>query len=123
MKLAIAAAAFALAIPGLASAATQKWKIEGDVSGFMFTLNCTLEIGDGKISGPCVSDQDPNPVNTTGTYTTAGDVTSSEFSYDVKFQDMPLHVVYKGKSQADGSVKGSVEAAGNAGTFTAHQQP
>lgn len=122
MKLAIAAAALALAVPNLASAATQKWKIDGDVGGFMFTLNCTLDIADGKISGPCISSLDPAPVATTGTYTTDGGVTSSEFSYDVKFQDMPIHVVYKGQSQADGSVKGSVEAAGNAGTFTAHQE-
>jgi hypothetical protein len=121
MKLAIAAAALALAVPGLASAAQQTWKIDGDVGGFMFTLTCTLEIGDGKISGPCVSNLDPAPVATTGTYTVSGEVTSSEFSYDVKVNDMPLHVVYKGQSQPDGSVKGTVDAQGNAGTFTAKQ--
>ena len=119
MKLAIAAAAALLALPAVASAQTQKWKISGDVSGFQYTLNCTLEIAGGKISGPCVSDQDPAPVQTAGTYTDAG---GSEFAYDVKFQDMPLHVVYKGQQQADGTVKGTVDASGNSGTFTAVQQ-
>ena len=57
-----------------------------------------------------------------GTYTVDGGVTKSEFSYDVTFNDMPMHVVYKGQSQADGSVKGSVEAAGTTGTFTGKQQ-
>jgi hypothetical protein len=118
-KLAIAAAAVLLAVPAMASAETQKWKINGDVSGFQYELNCTLEIADGKIAGPCISNQDPTPAQASGTYDNAG---ASTFSYDVKFQDMPLHVVYKGQQQADGTVKGSVEAAGNTGTFTAVQQ-
>ena len=54
-----------------------------------------------------------------GTYDASG---GSLFAYDVKFQDMPLHVAYKGQQQADGTVKGTVEAGGNAGTFTAVQQ-
>jgi hypothetical protein len=117
--LAIAVAAAALAIPPAALAETQVWKINGDVSGFMFELNCTLEIGDHKISGPCTSTNDQPPVQTTGTYDDNG---GSQFAYDVKFQDMPLHVVYKGQAQSDGTVKGTVDASGNSGTFTAARQ-
>jgi hypothetical protein len=122
VKALIIGASLALAAPQLASAAQQVWKLDGDVGGFIYTQTCTLDIGDGKIDGGCNSADNPAPVKTTGTYTEANGVTTSEFVYDVKVGDMPYHVIYKGQSQSDGSVKGTVDANGNPGTFTAVRQ-
>ena len=115
MKLAIAAAVIALALPTLALADTQAWTIKSDIAGIQFTMKCTLDVADGKLSGPCISSLDNKPVQTTGTYTD----TTSEFAYDTEYQGSPIHVTYKGQMQSDGTVKGTMEAGGAEGTFTA----
>jgi hypothetical protein len=109
------AAAFALAIPVSASAAdlSGPWKVDlsfGDA--FNFSLTCTFTQDGTKISGPCVSDA--GSVQATGTF----DGSKAEFGYDTTYQGGPMHLAYKGAVQPDGTLKGDVDANGNAGTFT-----
>ncbi len=117
MKTIIAiAVAGALLAPGLASAAPEAWKIVAVVGGQTVPVNCTLSRDGDALSGTCArADGSETPVPATGSVN-GSDV---KLAYDVKFQDMPLHIAYTGTLQSDGSVSGSIDVAGQTGTFTA----
>ncbi|MGH6955345.1 MAG: hypothetical protein ACREEW_01615 [Caulobacteraceae bacterium] len=117
MKSLVIAAALILA-PAAASAADLSgvWTVNGDFSGMIkYTLTCTLtQTPDGKLSGPCKGAEGAADQST-------GSVSGSavDFAYDTTYQGGPVHLDYKGQVQPDGSLKGTVDAGGPQGTFTA----
>ncbi len=115
-KLLIAAAALALA-PATVFAAdlSGAWTIHGDVGGaIQWTSACTLTQGtDGKLAGTCKGTQ-----NEDAAATGASSGSTVEIAYDTTYQGSPVHLDYKGDVQADGTVKGTVDTGGPAGTFT-----
>jgi hypothetical protein len=117
VKKLIVAAALTLA-PGLACAAdvSGAWTINGAFGdAIKYSVTCTLaQDSSGKLSGPCKDPQGAT-VQTTG----AVNGSSVEFAYDTTYQGSPVHLDYKGDVQQDGSLKGSVDAGGAQGTFTA----
>jgi hypothetical protein len=118
-KLLIAAAAALILAPSLASAADMSgtWKVNAAFGEAMtFSLTCTLkDDGAGKLSGPCTDPQGGANAAATGTVT----ATTMEWGYDTTYQGSPIHLDYKGDVQADGSLKGTIDAGGPQGTFTA----
>jgi hypothetical protein len=116
MKRAAAIAVLALALPTLAHAESQTWKITADVGGQPVHVSCVLEAAGGKLAGPCTSDLSPEQAKASGAYT----ATTSELAYDINGPGgQTMHIVYKGEAQPDGSMKGTVDVGGMAGTFTA----
>jgi hypothetical protein len=117
-KLILAAAALALA-PACAFAADESgaWKVHGDFGGAItYDITCTLaQDASGALTGTCTDPQGGAPSQVKGTAT----ATSVEFAYDTTYQGSPIHLDYKGDIQPDGSLKGSIDAGGPQGTFTA----
>jgi hypothetical protein len=119
VKRLILAGAMALA-PTLALAAdiSGAWIVNGDFDamGIKYSLTCSFTDDNGKLSGPCKSDQ--GDVTATG----AVDGANVEFGYDTTYQGAPVHLDYKGAVQPDGSIKGSIATGGPEGAFTATKQ-
>jgi hypothetical protein len=118
-KLLIAAAALALA-PATAFAADESgvWTVNGDFGGAVtYSIKCTLkEDAAGAVTGSCTDPQGgSDPQIKSGTAT----ATSVEFKYDTTYQGSPISLDYKGDIQPDGSLKGTIDAGGPQGTFTA----
>jgi len=114
MRVAIVSA-LALLLPAVAHAESQTWKITAEVGGQTVHVSCVLDAADGKLAGPCTSDLSSDEAQASGTYS-AGAV---ELGYDIDAHGQKLHIVYKGATQPDGSLKGAVDVGGMAGTFTA----
>jgi hypothetical protein len=112
---AIVLAALALTLPAVANAESQTWKITADVGGQPVHVNCLLEAADGKLAGPCTADISSDGAQATGTYNATG----AELGYDIDAHGQKMHIVYTGETQADGSMKGTVDVGGMGGTFTA----
>ena len=112
----IAAAAGALLAPAIASAdQSGAWKLSVKVGDMTIPVTCNFTQSGAALSGTCArSDAPEAPAATTGTV----DGSAIKFAYDVKFQDMPLHVAYTGAVQGDGSLTGTIDVAGQTGTFT-----
>ena len=125
MKKLLFAGAFLFLAPGAASAADMSgaWTVNGafDAMGITYTLTCTLaQDATGKLTGPCTpagAAAAGDPVNATGQV--GADGKSLEFAYDTTYQGSPVHLDYKGDVQADGSLKGTIDAGAVQGTFTA----
>jgi hypothetical protein len=117
-KLLIAAAALALA-PSMCLAADMSgaWKVNAAFGDALtFTITCTLkDDGAGKLAGPCTDPQGGADVQAAGTVT----ATNMEWAYDTTYQGSPIHLDYKADIQPDGSLKGTIDAGGPQGTFTA----
>jgi hypothetical protein len=115
MKALLIAAALAL-MPAAAHAATAQ--LAGQ-------WNITLTTPQGALPVTCILTQTGTTLGGTcggggmEAATTTGTVTESNFTltYDVTFSGTPLHVVYTGALQADGTVSGSFAADPYAGTF------
>jgi hypothetical protein len=120
-NLLIAAAAIALA-PAAASAADMSgvWVVNADFGGAItYTTTCTLKDDAGALTGSCTDPQGGAVVNTTGKVTESATDPSMEWAYDTTYQGAPIHLDYKGDVQADGTLKGTIDAGGPQGTFTA----
>jgi hypothetical protein len=119
-KLLIAAAAALTLAPVAAFAADESgaWTVNGDFGGaIQYKIICTLkEDGTGAITGSCT---DPTPGNPPSAIKGTATATAVEFNYDTTYQGSPIHLDYKGDVQADGSLKGTIDAGGPQGTFTA----
>ena len=120
----VAAAACALALPGLANAADASgaWTVVIGVADMTFHAACNFAQTGGALSGTCVpSDPPPDggaapkPSPVTG----AVDGSNVKFGYDITFGDMPLHLDYTGVLSSDTAMAGKLEVAGMEGTFTA----
>ncbi len=117
-KLLLAAVAAALLAPAVAVAADEDWTINAafDSMGIKYAVQCKLADADGKLSGPCTTDQ--GTVNATG----SDDGKAFDLAYDTTYQGSPVHLDYKGAVAADGSVTGTVDTGGPQGTFTASKK-
>ena len=117
MKSLLIAAAFALAAPAAASAAdiTGAWALSGSVPAmnFDFTLTCDFKQEAMALTGSC-KDQQGTVMATTGTVADK----SVTFAYDANFGG-PIHVIYKGDLQADGTLKGAFDGGQAQGVWTA----
>jgi hypothetical protein len=120
MKKLIIAAALTFA-PAIACAAdvSGAWTVNGAFGdAIKYSVTCTLaEDSSGKLSGPCKDGQGAT-VQSTGSVNGA----AVEFAYDTTYQGSPVHLDYKGDIQSDGSLKGTVDAGGAQGNFTATKQ-
>ena len=117
MKSIIIAAVLACApAAALAADLSGVWTVNGAFGeAIKFSSVCTLkEDAAGKLTGACKGTQQEDAA-TTGAVTGA----TAAFGYDTTYQGSPVHLDYKGDVQADGSLKGTVDAAGGEGTFTA----
>lgn len=114
-KLLIAATALAMLAPGAALAdVTGAWKLKVDVAGMIFDVNCNLTQSGTALGGTCVR---ADAMETAPALTGSVDGSNVSWAYDVTFQDMPLHVVYKGATTSDSAMSGTIEVAGQNGTF------
>ncbi len=116
-KLALIAIAVLLA-PAAASAAdlSGAWKLVVMVADMTVPISCTFADASGALTGTCNrTDQAESPSALTGTL----DGAKAKWAYDVKFQDMPLHIEYAGDLSSDTAMTGTISVAGQSGTFTA----
>ena len=114
-----AAAACALALPGLASAAdlTGAWKLTISVADMTVHVACDLKQSGADLTGTCGrtdADSAEKPAAVTGKV----DGASATWSYSVSFQDMPLKLDYVGNVKSDTAIDGKISVAGQDGTFT-----
>lgn len=122
MKILLAAwaalGAVALPLAGRAAEPGETWKINGDFPGTInYTVVCTLTAEGGHLAGPC---KDDKGAVSAATGTAAG--SAWELAYDTTYLGTAIHLDYKGDVQADGTLKGSVDAGVAMGTFTAARQ-
>ena len=120
----LAAAAGALALPGLANAAdvTGAWKLAVSFGDMTFHTNCDFKQAGAALSGTCISADPPpdggaapKPAPVTGSV----DGSNVKFAYDVSFGDMMLHLDYAGALASDTSMKGDISVADMKVPFTA----
>lgn len=120
----LAAAAGALMLPGLASAAdvSGAWKVAISVADMTFHSNCTFTQAAGALTGSCIS-ADPAPDGADApkpsAITGAVDGQNVKFGYDISFGDMMLHLDYTGTLSSDTAMSGKLSVAGMDGDFTA----
>ena len=115
----LAGALMALApVAAVAGDMSGAWKIDGafDSMGIKYSVTCDLKQDGGKLAGPCKTDQ--GMAQATGTV----DGSKAVLSYDTTYMGGPVHLDYKGDVQADGSLKGVIDAGAAQGTFTAAKQ-
>lgn len=119
-KLALLAAAFLLA-PGAAAAAdlTGAWKIAASVSDMPMTIICNITQSGAALSGTCGLQDQPDPPTAFTGGTVDGD--NAKWAYDVKFQDMPLHVAYAGVVK-DAAMTGTITVFDMPSPFTAEKE-
>ncbi len=91
------------------------WKVDGDVYGNAIKMTCTLKQDGEKLSGTGALAE-----NTNGTLT--GSVKDAAVTFEFDTPDQAYHLVFTGKLQAEGSLKGTISVAGVEGTFTAVKQ-
>ena len=119
-KLALIAAALLLA-PGVAAAAdlTGAWKIAANINDMPMTIVCNLTQSGTALSGTCGLQDQPDPPTAFTGGTVDGD--SAKWAYDVKFQDMPLHIAYTSVVK-DAAMTGSITVFDMPNPFTATKQ-
>ncbi len=119
-----AAAACALTLPGLASAADASgaWKVVVTFGDMTFHTNCALTQTGAALAGTCTSADPapdgapaPKPAAVTGSV----DGSNVKFAYDITMGDMPLHLEYAGVMDTPASMKGNIGAGDMQIPFTA----
>ena len=121
-KLLIAAMTAALIGPGVAAAGdvSGDWKVALDANGTAINVKCHLDQKGGALTGSCgpadVQGVDPAPL--IGTV----DGATAKWAYDVKFNDMPMHIAYTATVKSDTAMEGTVDAGQGALPFTAAKQ-
>jgi opacity protein-like surface antigen len=112
----LAAAAAALSLPGLASAAdvSGAWKLAVNVGDMTYHTNCALMQDGATLSGTCTpadpppdGGDAPKPVAVTGTV----DGSNVKFAYDMTFGDMMIHLAYTGALTSDTVMAGKLNVA------------
>jgi hypothetical protein len=119
-KLCLFAAVAAMA-PAAASAAnvTGAWKLDVDVGGQAVPVACNFTQNGTALTGTCHrSDTDEKAAAVTGTV----DGSAAKFAYDIAFQDMPLHIAYTATLASDTAMSGSLDVAGQTGSFKGAKQ-
>jgi hypothetical protein len=96
---------------------TGTWSVKGDIGSYPIDLTCQFTQKDTALSGVCKGNGRPDR-NVTGH---AGEK-AVDFAYDIDFNGEKLHVSYRGTVDENGAMKGSVEAMGTGGQFTATKQ-
>jgi hypothetical protein len=118
----IAAAAAALIAPGVAAAAdlSGAWKLVIAAGDMTFNINCDLKQQAAALSGTCT------PVGIDGAmpsaFTGTVDGATAKWAYDVDFGGNNMHLAYTANLKSDTAMEGTVDAAGNAATFTGAKQ-
>ncbi len=120
----LAAAAGALALPGLANAAdvSGAWKLVISAADMTFHATCNFTQMGADLSGTCLpSDPPPDGGDAPKPSAVTGKVDGSsvKFGYDITFGDMPLHLDYDGALSSDAAMAGKLAVAGMDGSFTA----
>ena len=119
-KLLLIAAAAALLAPGIAAAAdiSGKWIIDTNANGQDFKIECDFAQASAALTGTCgLAGGGDMPAALTGSV----DGSTASWAYDVKFQDMPLHIAFKG-DVADKAMTGAMDVAGSSSPFKAAKQ-
>ena len=121
-RLLVAAVAAVLIVPGIATAAdlSGSWKIALDVNGSAINVSCHFSQQGEALSGTCgAADGAPgDPVSLNGTVSGA----TAKWAYDIKFNDMPLHLDYTANVKSDTAMEGVVDAGQGTLPFTATKQ-
>ena len=114
-----AAAAAALSLPGLASAAdlSGPWKLVVDVAGMTVHIGCDFKQSGADLSGTCNRTDGDTPEKPTA-ITGKVDGSTAAWSYSISFSDMPLKLDYTGTVKSDTAMDGKISVAGMDGTFT-----
>jgi hypothetical protein len=120
----LAAAAAALTLPGLASAAdlTGAWKVTVSFGDMTFHTNCAFTQNAAALTGACTPADPPAdgaPAPKPAPVTGSVDGSNVKFSYDIMLGDMPLHLDYVGALESDTSMKGNIGAGDMQIPFTA----
>ena len=115
MKTLMLAAAAALLAPGLAAAQdlSGTWNLNLNIADMMIPVTCTFVQAGQALTGSC-GGPDGKPAALTGTV----DGAKLSWAYDTQFQDMPMHVAYKGDIKSDTAISGALDVPGASGTFT-----
>ena len=119
-----AAAAGALSLPGLASAAdvTGAWKVTVSFGDMTFHTNCDFTQAGAALTGTCIAADPPQegaPAPKAAAVTGSVDGSNVKFGYDIMLGDMPLHLDYTGALDTDTSMKGNIGAGDMQIPFTA----
>ncbi len=93
------------------------WKVDVAFPGVSYSAVCAFKTSGGGLNGPCAITEGPT-LQVQG----SSDKSDVTLSYDTEFQNRPVHLVYSGEVQADGSIKGTARSGDGAGTFTAARQ-
>jgi hypothetical protein len=121
MKTLVLFTAVAALVPAVASAANVSgtWKLDVDVGGQAVPVTCSLTQTGAALTGTCNrSDGGEKPAQVTGSV----DGSTAKFAYDVQFQDMPLHIAYTATQVSDTAMTGSLDVAGQTGSFKGAKQ-
>jgi hypothetical protein len=121
----LAAAASALAFPGLANAAdvTGAWGLTINVADMTFHTTCNFKQDGATLGGTCVAADTPAGADPPKPSAVTGSVDGQtvKFGYDVTIGDMMIHVDFAGDLTSDTAMTGKflVPAMGGEGAFTA----
>jgi hypothetical protein len=121
----LAAAAVALALPGMANAAdvTGAWKVVVNAGDMTYHTNCALKQDGAMLTGTCISTDPPPDGAPAPTPVAIGggavDGQNVKFGYDISFGDMKLHLDYAGALTSDTAMAGKISVAGMEVDFTA----
>ncbi|MBZ5621509.1 MAG: hypothetical protein LAQ69_22700 [Acidobacteriia bacterium] len=104
------------ALPVAAADISGAWKLEGDIAGVHINRVCAIKQADNKITGGCK--------NQTNELVLTGEVNGSNvtWKYDTDYEGTKVTLVFKGTIEEGASMKGSIEASGASGEFTAKRQ-
>ena len=118
----LSVAAIAVIGSSVSAEVSGPWRVTGKVSSFAFTLNCDFKPNGDRLGGVCV-DAATNSAKVKAGKShalTAGSVHGDAVSwtYRSSFMLSKFDVTYTGKISG-GSMRGSIDAQGRAGTFSA----
>ncbi len=91
------------------------WKVDGDVYGNAIKMTCSLKQDGEKLSGAGALADNAN-------VTLIGSVKDAAVTFEFDTPDGTYHLVFTGKLEGEGSLKGTISVAGVEGTFTAVKQ-
>src|SRR5579872_4510100 len=90
------------------------WKLHVHIATFDFQMLCAMKLKGRMLSGPCAAG-DGIMLDASG----SADEKGLSFTYDDNRNGAPLHVIYTGAFQPDGSLKGTATDGAHTGTFAA----
>jgi hypothetical protein len=97
---------------------TSAWKVDvGFTQQLKYRVMCGFKAEGARLRGPCAI-----TVGETLLAKGSADGAAVTFAYDTQFQGRPVHVVYSGTVQPDGSLKGAIRSGDATGAFTATRQ-